>query len=90
MANVYIKTVNGGEKTTPSGTDAIELDDGSTSKYALLSNLFKIIDGLTEDTTPDTAADFLVTYDTSASAPKKVKPSNLATNTSILLIQVFS
>lgn len=41
MANVYIKTVDGGEDTTPSGTDAIELDDGATSKYALLSNLYK-------------------------------------------------
>jgi len=32
---------------------------------------------LTEDTTPDTAADFLTTWDTSASAYKKVKPQNL-------------
>lgn len=43
MANVYIKTVSGGEDTTPAGTDAIELDDGTTSKYALLSNLYKAI-----------------------------------------------
>lgn len=41
MAEVYIKTVDGGEDTTPSGTDAIELDDGTTSKWALLSNLHK-------------------------------------------------
>ena len=32
---------------------------------------------LTEDTAPDEAADFLVTYDTSASAHKKVKPDNI-------------
>lgn len=32
---------------------------------------------LTEDTTPDGAADFLVTYDGSASTYKKVKPNNL-------------
>jgi hypothetical protein len=37
MANVYIKTVNGGEKATPALTDAIELDDGSTSQWTLLS-----------------------------------------------------
>lgn len=44
MANVYIKTVNGGENTSPAATDAIELDDGSTSKWTLLSavrTLFK-------------------------------------------------
>jgi hypothetical protein len=36
------------------------------------------INALTEDTTPDTAADFVLTYDTSASVHKKVKPSNLS------------
>jgi hypothetical protein len=39
MANVYIKTVNGGEDTSPDDNDAIELDDGSTSKWALLSSV---------------------------------------------------
>lgn len=43
MSDVYIKTVNGGEDTAPSGTDAIELDDGSTSKYTLLSNLYQAL-----------------------------------------------
>jgi hypothetical protein len=32
---------------------------------------------LTEDTNPDEAADFLITYDTSAGSHKKVKPDNL-------------
>jgi hypothetical protein len=36
------------------------------------------INGLTEDTSPDFVADYLVTYDFSASAHKKVKPDNLA------------
>jgi len=36
------------------------------------------INGLTEDTTPDAAADFVATYDNSATANKKVKLSNLA------------
>lgn len=35
------------------------------------------INALTEDTSPDEAADFVLTYDTSASAHKKVKPNNL-------------
>lgn len=35
------------------------------------------ITALTEDTTPDIAADFLITSDTSATALKKVKPTNL-------------
>src|SRR6185369_6575304 len=39
--------------------------------------LIDIVTGLTEDTTPDTAADFVVTYDTSAALLKKVKPENL-------------
>jgi hypothetical protein len=35
------------------------------------------ISGLTEDTTPDGAADFVMTYDDSAGTLKKVKPDNL-------------
>ena len=40
MANVYIKTVEGGENTNPDGTDAIEIDDGTNSEYVQLNNLF--------------------------------------------------
>ena len=35
------------------------------------------VDNLSEDTTPYKAADFLCTYDTSASTHKKVRPQNL-------------
>jgi hypothetical protein len=35
------------------------------------------VNSLTEDTVPDKAADFVCTYDASASAHKKVKPQNL-------------
>lgn len=35
------------------------------------------VNGLTEDTTPDGSADFVPTYDTSASTHKKVKPVNM-------------
>lgn len=65
----------GGEKTTPVTTDKIPI---SGSQYVQLANLLKIISGLTEDTSPDNAADFILTYDNSASAPKKVKPSTFA------------
>lgn len=36
------------------------------------------INGLTEDTSPDEAADYLMTYDASAATLKKVLPNNLA------------
>ena len=64
-----------GEKTTPVTTDKIPI---SGSQYVQLANLLKIINGLTEDASPDNAADFILTYDNSASAPKKVKPSTFA------------
>lgn len=37
------------------------------------------LNGLTEDTSPDGAADYLVTYDASATTSKKVKPNNILT-----------
>lgn len=63
------------EKTTPVTTDKIPI---SGSQYVQLANLLKIINGLTEDTSPDNTADFILTYDNSDSSPKKVKPSTLA------------
>lgn len=39
MANVYIQGVNGGETTTPTGEEGIELDDGSTSTWIKIKNL---------------------------------------------------
>lgn len=38
---------------------------------------FSLINELTEDTTPDETADYVPTWDASASLPKKVKPQNL-------------
>lgn len=64
-----------GEKTTPVTTDKIPI---SGSQYVQLANLLKIISGLTEDTSPNNTADFILTYDDSDSSPKKVKPSTLA------------
>lgn len=43
----------------------------------LIASQLSIINNLTEDTSPDGAADFLLSYDNSATAAKKVKPSSL-------------
>lgn len=63
------------EDSIPAVGDSVATHDLSAGsvKRATLANLFKVINGLTEDTTPDAAADFVVTYDASASGPKKVK-----------------
>lgn len=54
-------------------------DDGTN--FQLLTtprvSYLKLINGLTADATPDGAADYLVTYDASASLPKKVLPNAL-------------
>ena len=88
MATVYIKTVEGGEQTTPTTSDYIEIDDGTNSKYISISNLLKFINSLTADTAPDEAADLLVTYDASASAAKKVLPKNLNVGTRFIQLTV--
>lgn len=63
--------------TTPAVTDILPMvDDPSGSALTqkiTISNFFKVINGLTEDTAPDPVADFLVTYDTSGAAAKKIK-----------------
>lgn len=41
------------------------------------------LNGLTEDTTPDPAADFVVTYDADAATSKKVKLSNITGSSSV-------
>lgn len=67
------------ELTAPATADELltyDADAGS-NKRITLANLLKVLNGLTEDTSPDETADFVLTYDTSASAVKKVKPSNL-------------
>jgi hypothetical protein len=59
------------------------ISDGANWQVApshrTIPGIFFGINSLTEDTSPDEAADFLVTYDTSASEAKKVLPINLAT-----------
>lgn len=60
--------------------DAIALYDTSesTGNKATVSDFLKVVNALTEDSTPDASADYTLTYDTSATAPKKVRLSNLA------------
>lgn len=75
-------------ETAPAIADELLLYDASasTADKITLENLFKVVNGFTEDTAPDDAADFIPIFDTSASAIKKVKPSNLAASGGITTI----
>jgi hypothetical protein len=66
-------------ETAPATDDELAIYDtsGTATDKITLVNLFKVINSFTEDTAPDEAADFLLSYDTSASTVKKVKPDNL-------------
>ncbi len=79
--------VNGlAAETAPAAADAVPLHDASAgaNRKMTLDNLFKHTNNLAEDTAPDEAADFLLAYDTSAAAAKKVKPNNLAITGTLL------
>ncbi len=67
-------------ETAPAVGDTVGIDDVSASaeRKMTLANLLKIVNALAEDTSPDRASDFVLAYDTSASAAKKVKPENLS------------
>ncbi len=66
-------------ETAPAVGDLLVIDDVSANdgRKITLENTLKVVNGLTEDTSPDRANDFVLTYDASASAAKKAKPSNL-------------
>lgn len=72
------------ENTTPAVTDIIPMVDDPggtpTTQKMTLSDLMKVIDGLTADAAPDVTADFIPTYDTSASSAKKVLIANILNN----------
>ncbi|CAB4176669.1 hypothetical protein UFOVP1672_31 [uncultured Caudovirales phage] len=83
--NVYLPSLNIDRLTAETAiatVDYFPIYDASAtaSRKMVMTDILKIINGLTEDTTPDTSADFLMSYDTSAGTVKKVKPSNLASN----------
>ncbi|MGE0757071.1 MAG: hypothetical protein AB7O38_08625 [Pirellulaceae bacterium] len=61
-------------ETSPATGDSFLIYDASetASNIMTFENYLKVINGLTADGSPDTAADYVVTYDASASAPKKV------------------
>ena len=80
-------------ETAPATDDELAIYDTSagTGDKITLANMLKVLNSLTEDTTPDAAADFVLTYDTSASAVKKVKPTNLgAAGIDTVSVQVFT
>lgn len=54
-----------------------DTSDSAAANRMTVENLFKVVNGFTEDTAPDEANDFALTYDASASAPKKVKLNNI-------------
>lgn len=67
------------EETALATDDEIIIGDTSAAniRKMTVANLLKIINALSADASPDTAADYVMTYDASASAAKKVLISNL-------------
>lgn len=65
--------------TAPANNDTLPIYDlsATTNSRILLSDFFKVINDFTADASPDNAADYVVTYDASATGPKKVLLSNL-------------
>jgi hypothetical protein len=68
-----LEVTNLTEETAPAVSDTVAVYDLSATalRKMELAKLLKVINSLTEDTTPDKDADFLLTYDASASAVKK-------------------
>jgi hypothetical protein len=71
-------------ETSPAADDLIMLGDTSAGdlRGMTLANLFKVINTLTADATPDGAADYAVTFDTSAGTVKKALLNNLVAGAS--------
>lgn len=74
LANLFKVITALTAETSPATDDELALYDTSagTADKITLANLLKVINALTADTTPDQAADYVTTYDDSASAAKKV------------------
>jgi hypothetical protein len=79
--------------TAPATTDRIPIQDvsaatGSKAAYVTVEELHRSVTSLTEDTTPDGAADYVLAYDTSANSAKKVLLRNVrAIETYVFQIQ---
>src|SRR3990167_6355762 len=65
--------------TAPAIDDELPTYDlsATANRKITTANLLKVINGLTEDTSPHVSNDFLVTYDASATAAKKLTLTNL-------------
>jgi hypothetical protein len=93
LANLLKVIASLSAETAPATDDELAIYDtsGSATDKITLANLLKVVDALTEDTSPDESADFLLSYDTSATAAKKVKPDNIvpkaANGASMVLIE---
>jgi microcystin-dependent protein len=77
-ADAFVQTLVDGATaiTSPAIGDTILLSDVSETpddgRKITLENTLKVVNGLTEDTTPDFSADFVLSYDASAAAAKKI------------------
>lgn len=80
LANLWNVVAGFTTLSAPATGDSIALYDASATaiKNITLSDLLTVVNGLTEDTAPDDVADYLLSYDASASAVKKVKPVNVS------------
>ena len=77
--------------TAPALDDKLPIYDTSAAGNRAITppDLLKVLNLLTTDATPDKAADFLMTYDTSASVVKKATPNSLAKPPEIN-VQIFT
>jgi len=87
MISPVININNATAETTPVGADKLAIYDSVNAANRSIT-LSDLINGQVEDTTPDAAADYLMSYDASATTTKKVLFGNagklvlLQTNTS--------
>ena len=71
--------ITGTSETSIATGDTIPFYDlsAAANRRMLVSDFLKVVNALTEDTSPDSSADFVMSYDTSATAAKKIKLSNM-------------
>jgi len=71
--------VGGTALTAPAVDDVLPIYDlsATANRKITTTDLFEVLNVFTEDATPDSANDFVLSYDASASTVKKVKMANL-------------
>lgn len=78
-------------ETVPAAADLVWLHDASAAdrRKMTLDNALKVINALAEDAAPDQANDFVVSYDASAAAARKVRGRNIGfpAGTKMLFVQ---